>query len=84
MPITKSAIKEMRKNVKRRLMNKAVISSMRSSIKKVRKSKSKEEALKIYSITVKQIDRAHNKGIIHKNQANRIKSRLSKFIYKLS
>ena len=81
MPVSKSAIKEMRKNIKKRLRNKSIISAMKSLIKKIRKCKSKEEALKLYPIAVRQIDKGIT--IIHKNKANRIKSRLSKFIDKL-
>ena len=84
MPVTKSAIKEMRKNAKRRLMNKSVVSAMKTAIKRIRKSKTKEEALKLYRDTVIRIDKANSKGIIHKNTANRLKSRVSKFINKLT
>jgi small subunit ribosomal protein S20 len=76
----KSQIKRNRQNEKRRIRNKAVRSEIKTRIRNVRTaieegSDRLEESLRI---AVKRIDKAAEKGIIHKNKAARLKSRLSK------
>ena len=78
----KSALKRMRQNEKRRLRNRQVVSHMRTSIKKFRleteKAKSPEtlrESLRQVSVI---IDKAASKGVIHRNNASRKISRLTR------
>ena len=61
--------------------NRAIRSSMRSSIKKFQLAVAegnKEEAQKLLSNAFSSIDKAAKKGLIHRNQANRRKARLHK------
>jgi small subunit ribosomal protein S20 len=82
----RSQIKRNRQNEKRRLRNKAVRSELKTRIKTAvttaeSGAETSEEALRL---AVKKLDKAAAKGIIHKNQAARRKSRLMKRINALS
>ncbi len=70
----KANIKNIRKTEKRTKVNKNNISATRTSIKKARNSKD----AKSLSAAYKSLDSSCAKGKIHKNKANRIKSRLAK------
>jgi small subunit ribosomal protein S20 len=74
----KSQIKRNRQNEKRRLRNKAVRSEMRTRTKNVDAAiESGEGDLpELTRLAIKSIDKAASKGIIHKNQAARRKSRI--------
>ena len=77
----KSAIKRNRQNEKRRLSNRVVRGAARTQIKKARLALAegnKETAAEQIQEAVKKLDRAAAKGIIHKNNAARRKSRLLK------
>ncbi|TES92759.1 MAG: 30S ribosomal protein S20 [Candidatus Cloacimonadota bacterium] len=80
MPIIKSAKKRLRQNEKRRLRNKSVKSYLKTIAKKVKSAKEKEEAKSILNEVYKAYDMAVSKGVIHKNNAARHKSRLTKFV----
>lgn len=76
----KSAIKRARQNEKLRQHNASARSKLRTYIKKVIKSVANgdvSEAKEAYSCAQPIIDKAAGKGLIHKNKAARIKSRLS-------
>lgn len=80
MPNHKSAIKRVRQNEKKRLVNRANRSTVRTEIKKLRSAISagdKAQSQELLSGTVSAIDKAVNKGILHKNTAARYKSRLT-------
>lgn len=83
MPITKSAIKERRKNIRRQARNKSLIIKMKLAVKKFRKAKTAEEAAPLIKAALSIIDKAKTKKIIHKGQANRKKSRLTLALNKL-
>jgi small subunit ribosomal protein S20 len=74
---TKSAEKRWRQSLKRRMRNRAAISRFRTftrdTIRSIRAGTPDPEKLKQ---AVKAIDKAAQKGIIHKNAAARRKSRL--------
>lgn len=75
----KSAIKRARQNEKLREHNASERSKLRTFVKKVLKavmSGDSSAAKDAYSSAQPVIDKAVNKGIIHKNKAARIKSRL--------
>jgi len=78
---TKSAIKRMRQNPKRRLRNRYFSGSARSAVRNARVQIA-EENLEESRLTVRQavaaLDKAAEKGILHKNNAARRKSRLMK------
>jgi small subunit ribosomal protein S20 len=76
---TKSAIKRMRQNTKRRLRNRYFTGRARAFVKKARtsiESGSLEEARAATMEAVSALDKAAEKGIIHKNNASRRKGRL--------
>lgn len=76
----KSQIKRNRQNEKRRLRNKAVRSDMRTRTKVAVSSAEAggDDAAEALRVALKRIDKAAAKGVIHKNQAARRKSRLVK------
>ena len=87
MANTKSAIKNIRKNERRRAVKKAGKATLRTQIKKLRtlvKAKNTEAAAKELVTTVSVIDRSIRKGILHKNTAGRYKSRLTRSVRSLS
>ncbi|WP_284140456.1 MULTISPECIES: 30S ribosomal protein S20 [unclassified Virgibacillus] len=82
----KSAIKRVEVNNKKRLQNQSDKSDMRSQIKQVEKfveAKDVENAQAALRQASKKIDKAVQKGIIHKNTGDRQKSRLTKQVNKL-
>ena len=76
----KSQIKRNRQNEKRRLRNKSVRSEMKTLVKDARTAAEagSDEAEQMLRQALKSIDKAAQKGVIHKNQAARRKSRLVK------
>ena len=83
----KSAIKRLKQNEKRRLHNQAKKSEMRTYMKKVEQAvlnNDLEAAKETLKIAVRKIDKAASKGIIHKNTANRYKSKLYRKVNSLS
>ncbi len=87
MPNHKSAEKRVRQNEKRRAVNRSNRSNLRTQIKKLRTSlaaSDKNQSQELLNPTVSAIDKAVNKGILHKNTAARYKSRLSVHVAKLA
>lgn len=93
MPLTKSAERALRKSLKRRERNLYHLTKMRNEIRLFKKEverlskegfteDSKKEIYmklgKLYSL----IDHTAAKGVIHKNEANRRKSRVTNFLNK--
>lgn len=81
MAILKSAIKRINTNNKKRLQNQSVRSDMRTHIKRVEaliEANDVEGAKEAYKTTTRKIDKAIQKGVIHRNNGNRQKSRLAK------
>ncbi|GMO16323.1 MAG: hypothetical protein Ta2E_07510 [Mycoplasmoidaceae bacterium] len=74
----KANIKSVRKNKKRTIRNKIIISSLKNSIKQNRNNPNQE----VISTLYKKSDSALAKGKISKNKANRIKSRAAILINK--
>lgn len=77
----KSAIKRNRQNKKRRLRNRVYRGQARSFIRDARASMLAEDLEEARTATFKAVsalDKAAEKGIIHKNNAARRKSRLMK------
>lgn len=75
-----SQIKRNRQNEKRRLRNKSVRSELRSRTKAASAANESgaEDSAETVRLAMKRIDKAAQKGVIHKNQAARRKSRLAK------
>ena len=79
----KSAEKRIRQNARRKEINRNNRSKLRTQIKKLRTAVAghdKTESTQLLNPTVSLIDKAVNKGIIHKNTAARYKSRLTKHV----
>lgn len=83
----KSAEKRVRQNAKRNLINRSNRSKLRTSIKNLRAAvatNDKTVSTELLYPTVSLIDKAVNKGVIHKNTAARYKSRLTKHVNNLA
>lgn len=77
----RSAIKRNRQNKKRRLRNRYFRGQARTFVKKARtviESGNRDQANKAIEEAISALDKAAGKGIIHKNNAARRKSRLMK------
>lgn len=87
MPIIKSAKKRVKTSAKRAKRNKEKNEKLKNSIKAfenlVEEGKI-DEAREQLKETVKVIDKAASYGIIHKNNAARKKSRLTKMLNKIA
>lgn len=86
LPNHKSAIKRMRQNEKRRLRNKAHKTKVKNAIKKVKtfvENKDIENATKQLAEAVSIIQKVAGKKIIHKNNASRKVSKLTRLVNEL-
>jgi small subunit ribosomal protein S20 len=80
---TRSALKRIRSSAKRRERNRYYRSTARTYIKKTRRfieQNNLEEAQAAASQAISYLDKAAEKGIIHKNNAARRKSRLMRLL----
>ncbi len=80
MPNHKSAEKRMRQNENRRLINRGNRGKLRTGIKKLRAALEGGDAGAVGTLlpeTVSLIDKAVQKGVLHRNAAARFKSRLT-------
>jgi len=80
MPNHKSAEKRMRQNERRRVVNRRNRAKLRTSLKKLRTAVSGEDTKEVASLlpkTVSELDKAVQKGVLHRNAAARHKSRLT-------
>lgn len=83
----KSAEKRVRQNAKRNAINRSNRTGLRTQIKKLRSALAghdKTASTELLNPTISSIDKAVNKGIIHRNTAARYKSRLTKHVAELS
>ncbi|MFH1246729.1 MAG: 30S ribosomal protein S20 [Candidatus Liptonbacteria bacterium] len=83
MPITASAKKAMRQSARRASQNKTKKVHLKEAIKKYRKlvaAKKTEEAQKMLPEIYKIADKTAKSGVIKKNTASRVKSRLAKLL----
>ena len=86
MPNIKSAKKRVLTSKRKCEENILVESRMKNSIKKLEKTVKDgnvEESTELLNTTCKNIDKAQNINIIHKNKAARLKSRLTKSVNNL-
>ena len=80
MPNHKSAEKRVRQSEKRRVINRGNRTKVRTYIKKLRTaldSAKSDDVQKVLPETISVIDKAVQKGVMHKNAAARYKSRLT-------
>ncbi len=81
MANTKSALKRIRSNERKHKRNRIVVSRTRTALTAARSSIGEGElsaATEATRLAIKQLDKAAEKGIIHRNSAARRKSRLMK------
>lgn len=76
MPITKQAIKKMRRDRTRRKHNTTIREEVRETVKAMRK----KPTVKALQQAFRRLDKAAKTGVLHKNKAARLKSRLSRLI----
>ena len=85
MPIIESAIKRARQNETRRERRQPFKTRLKTTIRTftdLMKEGKKDEAAKMLPAVMKVIDTAAKKNLIHRNTANRKKSRLSLMVSK--
>ncbi len=78
MPVIESAKKALRRDKRRALVNKRIKEKVKAILKKTRKNPQKKNLKEAFTF----LDRAAKKKVIHKNKANRLKSRLAKLAKK--
>jgi small subunit ribosomal protein S20 len=81
LPITKTAEREMRTAIRRRVRNKSAVSKTKTLVDKAEKaviSGNTEAAKEAVRLAVSSMDKDAEKGIIHANTASRKKARLLK------
>jgi small subunit ribosomal protein S20 len=86
---TASAKKQARSGVRRALRNRAVRSEVKTKVVKARRTLTggpvaESERFAIALEAIKALDRAASKGVLHRNNAGRRKSRLAKQLSKLA
>jgi small subunit ribosomal protein S20 len=84
MPNHKSAEKRVRQNEKRKQINRSNRTRLRSSIKKLRGAIAEGNATQLLPETISTIDKAVQKGVLHRNAAARYKSRLTTHVNQAS
>ena len=81
MPHKASAIKRTRSNERKRVRNKVIRTRARSAVRSAREAisdGSQVDAVKTTTAAISELDRAAQKGTIHRGNAARRKSRLAK------
>lgn len=80
MPNIKSAIKRVSVNQKKNLRNRKVKSGVKTAVKKFHAAMASDTGatVKELSLVASSLDKAVSKGVVHKNAANRKKSRLAR------
>lgn len=85
MANTKSAKKRIRTSLRKQIRNKAVRTRTRNAVKAARvaiETGSAEEGVEAVRVAYSELDRAAIKGVIHKRNSSRRKSRLMKQLAK--
>jgi small subunit ribosomal protein S20 len=85
MPITASAKKALRQNIRRRAKNRSRKDALRAAVKKFRKlaaAKKLAEAAAELPKVYQALDKTAKAGVIKKNTASRLKSRLTSLLGK--
>ena len=79
----KSAIKRIRSNDAKRVRNRYVSKTTRTSVKKLRTTSDKKEATALLPKVSAMVDKLAKRNIIHKNKASNLKSKLTKKVASL-
>ena len=80
----KSALKRIRSNEAKRVLNRYQAKSTRTAIKKLRATTDATAAQELLRKVSSMLDRLAKKNIIHKNKAANNKSKLAKFVQSLA
>jgi small subunit ribosomal protein S20 len=77
---TKSGVKRMRQNERRRIRNRALRSKLRTTVKTARTAVSQPGTERAVAVAeaIRALDKAVTKGVIHRNTADRKKSALAR------
>lgn len=78
MPVTVGAIRKLRADKKKAAINQKIRTGLRDAVSAMRKKPTESALKKVFS----KADAAAKSGVIHKNKASRLKSRLSKLVKK--
>ena len=76
----KSALKRIRSNNSKRIVNKLQHKTTRNAIKELRDLEKKKDAEEQLPKVASMIDKLAKNNVIHKNKASNIKSKLTKFV----
>jgi small subunit ribosomal protein S20 len=74
----RSAIKRIRSNESKRVLNKYQHKSARTAMAKLEKLEDKKEAVELLPTVLGMVDKLAKRNIIHKNKASNLKSKLTK------
>ena len=80
----KSSIKRIRQTVARRLHNRFYVKSTRTAVRRFRSLTDKAEATAKFPKVVSLLDKIAGKGLISKNKAANLKSKLAQHLNKLA
>ncbi len=83
MATHKSAIKRIRRNESRRVLNKYYGRTTRNAVNKLKATTDKKEAEEKLPKVTSMVDKLARKNIIHDNKAARIKSQISRHVASL-
>ncbi len=79
----KSALKRIRSNEKKRVLNRYQHKTTRNAIKALRTSVEKADATAKLSAVISMIDKLAKRNIIHNNKASNLKSKLTRHVARM-
>jgi small subunit ribosomal protein S20 len=79
----KSALKRIRSNEAKRLINKYQHKTTRNAVRRLRATTDKKEAESLFPVVAGMLDKLAKRNVIHKNKAANLKSGLALHVNKL-
>ncbi|MGV3538848.1 MAG: 30S ribosomal protein S20 [Rufibacter sp.] len=80
----KSALKRIRSNNAKRLLNRYQAKTTRTFVKRLRLTTDKAEAQELFKTVSGMLDKLAKKNVIHKNKASNNKSKLARYVNNLA
>lgn len=80
----KSALKRIRSNNAKRLLNRYQAKTTRTFVKRLKLTTDKAEAQELFKTVSGMLDKLAKKNVIHKNKASNNKSKLARFVNNLA
>ncbi|GGK58176.1 30S ribosomal protein S20 [Rufibacter glacialis] len=80
----KSALKRIRSNNAKRLLNRYQAKTTRTFVKRLKSTTDKAEAQELFKTVSGMLDKLAKKNVIHKNKAANNKSKLARFVNNLA